>query len=187
MLDASNPNILSARSWLDDVTPGDVLLFAKPSLYGEEEQSPEPIAHLVFDVHAIADYVFIVLAEGRSVKSMSPDSCEIHVRSDAAMEAAGLTSPTCFPMQNRIILVDEHEGYCLQASGSAVIGRLANAERARLEAHRTSAKTHANRQSCQWAIEHLLPFYPWLPDARRKMIVPVPYSLQELAQPSGEI
>ncbi|WP_114011340.1 hypothetical protein [Cohaesibacter intestini] len=184
MLDIQRP---SAISGLDNLTPGDVVLFDEPSPFRDAEQPPEPCPFLVFDLHNLKNNRFVILAAESPFQSSARCPFDIYVNRAFAIRAAGLSSPTSFNLHHRIIVVDDHEGYCLQTDGTAVTGKLASAEQAQLQAFRTPERIEANLQSCKWAMKHFLPRRRSISDARRKVIAPAPYSLPEQPQPSAEI
>ncbi|WP_114011337.1 hypothetical protein [Cohaesibacter intestini] len=185
--DATKTSGQLAPNWLDDVMPGDVVLFADYPRYGNSNELPEPSPHLVFSRHMVEDNTFVVLTAGAEIGSREQRSIEIHVARTQTIKAAGLTSPISFNLNHRVIVCGAHEGYCLQPTGSAVIGKLIGEQLTRLQAYRTQGRIQTNLQSCQWAAQHLFPRDPSDLAARRKWIIPIPYAVSEMAQSSTEI
>ncbi|TLP45429.1 hypothetical protein FDK21_11745 [Cohaesibacter sp. CAU 1516] len=178
-----------AGNWVDNLEPGDVVLFADYPRYGDSDELPEPSPHLVFSKHFIEDSTFAILTTGTSISSPEQRPIDIHVAQAQAqaLNAAGLTSPTSFNLHDRVIVCGDHEGYCLQPTGTAVIGKLAGEQLARLQAYRTQDRIQTNWKSCQWAAQHLFPRDASDLKAKRKWIIPIPYAVSEMAQSSTEI
>lgn len=134
MLDATETEARPAglQNWRDTLIWGDVLAFRFPHMEGDETYRPKARPCVVLDVVTIAGQRFVTLGYGTSSHSRANRGYEVWVSTVEALAESGIDRPTRFVCSRRITVSDRHPGFCLAERGTPVIGRLAGAERERL-------------------------------------------------------
>ncbi|MHA6326009.1 hypothetical protein [Roseivivax sp. CAU 1753] len=126
--------------WEQEIAVGDILLFRFPTteVYPDCD-APKRRPCLVVKTGCYGTQNLVELAYGTSAYGFSNRGCEVIVRQSEGISKAGLTRPTRFTLNRRLIVSPAHSGFEFATHGDPRIGRLDQALTDRL--HSLLART----------------------------------------------
>jgi mRNA-degrading endonuclease toxin of MazEF toxin-antitoxin module len=128
-------------TWRDTLAAGDIVAFRFPCPDDPAAEKSRPC--LVVAVDRIADEAVVVY--GTSRRTGANRGLELHVTAPAACAEASLDRPTRFVGARRVRVPLESPRFVECRAGTAVLGRLGEAFRPRLDRLRHGGPRHARR------------------------------------------
>lgn len=129
------------KSWADEISPGDVVLFAFPVADPETGAKPKIRPCLVLESSANQNGKRVVLAFGTSAHANGHRGYDITLHHPGDLIVAGLTKPTRFVGSRLLSVSVGNPGFGTRDRETPILGRLSAACTERM--HRVRARLHA--------------------------------------------